>query len=140
VKEVRYLDLPDFLVIAEAVLDMDAEEVAYSARLDLAESALASPSASFAGHEFYPIFADKAAVLCYHLIRNHPLIDGNKRVGYLSLIEFVERNGYSWTPPEGDVPSGDETVRIIEEVAAGTIDPGAFALWVQERISPSGRL
>jgi death-on-curing protein len=128
VKEVRYLNLADFLLIAEAVL---------GTRLDLAESALASPSASFGGHEFYPTFAQKAAVLCYHLIRNHPLLDGNKRVGYLCLVEFVERNGYSWTAPAGDGVAGDETVRIIEQIAAGTLDPYGLASWVEDRISPT---
>ncbi len=78
---VRYLDLADFLLVAEAVLGTDAGELAYTARLALAESALAAPSASFESHEFYPTFAEKAAVLCHHIIRNHPLPDGNKRVG-----------------------------------------------------------
>jgi death-on-curing protein len=139
VKKVRYLDLADFLLIAEAVLGVDAGELAHSGRLDLAESALASPSASFGSHEFYPTFAQKAAVLCYHLIRNHPLVDGNKRVGYLCLVEFVERNGYSWTAPAGDAPAGDQTVRVIERVAAGTIDPATLALWVRDRMTPAHR-
>lgn len=138
-KEVRYLALADLLLIAEAVLGVDAGELAHTARLDLAESALASPSASFEGHEFYPAFAEKAAVLCYHLIRNHPLLDGNKRVGYLCVVEFVERNGYTWTPPAADGPSGDRTVEIIERVAAGTIDPAALALWFEERITRARR-
>jgi death-on-curing protein len=131
---VRYLDLADFLLIAESVLGVDAGELAYTARLALAESALAAPSVSFESHEFYPGFAQKAAVLCYHLIRNHPLPDGNKRVGYLCLLEFVERNEYSWTPPAGDTPNGDETVSIIEGVAAGTIDQPTLARWIEERI------
>jgi death-on-curing protein len=93
-RPVRYLELADFLLIAEAVLGVDARELAYPARLNLAESALAAPSATFEGHEFYPTFATKAAVLCSRLIRNHSLPDGNKRVGDLCLVEFVERNGY----------------------------------------------
>jgi death on curing protein len=137
VTRVRYLDLADFLLIAEAVLGVGAEELAYATRIDLAESALASPSAGFGGHEFYPTLAEKAAVLCHHLVRNHPLVDGNKRVGYLCLVEFVERNGYSWTAPAGDDPSGDETVHVIERVAAGSIDPAALALWVENRMTPA---
>ena len=57
----RYLDLADFLLVAEAVLGVDAGELAYTARLALAESALAAPSASFESHEFYPAFSEKAA-------------------------------------------------------------------------------
>ena len=111
-RSVLYLSLGDFLVIAEAVLNTNARDLIPTARLDLAESALASPQANSEGQEFYSRFEDKAAVLCSHLIRNHPLIDGNKRVGYLCLVEFVERNGYVWTPPPGDEHDGEETVRV----------------------------
>ena len=78
----------------------------------------------------YPIFAEKAAVLCSRLIRNHPLLDGNKRVGYICLLEFIERNGYSWSPPPGDTPDGDETVDVIEKVAARKIDEPTLARWI----------
>ena len=62
--EVRYLDLGDYLLIAEAVLGTKAEELGHVARLELAESALAAPGAEFGGVEFFPDFADKVAVLC----------------------------------------------------------------------------
>jgi death on curing protein len=68
----------------------------------------------FGGVEFYPDVLDKAAVLCARLARNHPLPDGNKRVAYLSLVEFLARNQIDWLPP-----SVDETVATIESVAAG---------------------
>lgn len=91
-----YLALGDFLLVAEAVLGIKAGVLARSDHLvALDESALAAPAAAFGGDEFYPEFADKAAVLCSRLARNHPLPDGNKRTAYLCLIEFVERNGYS---------------------------------------------
>lgn len=76
--EVRYLDLADYLLIAEAVLETPAEELALVIRVDLAESALSAPAAEFGGVDFYPDFADKVALLCRHLIKNHALPDGNK--------------------------------------------------------------
>lgn len=60
--EVRYLNLADYLLIAEAMLETPAEELALVIRVDLAESALAAPAAEFGGVEFYPDFADKVAV------------------------------------------------------------------------------
>jgi death-on-curing protein len=135
-RAIRYLDLADFLLIAEAVLGVDAGQLLRRTRLDLAQSALAAPSASFEAVEFYPSFAQKAAVLCYHLIQNHPLLDGNKRVGYLCLVEFVERNGRVWTPPPADIPDGDETVSMIESVAAGRVSQASLALWIEERVTP----
>ena len=74
-----YLALADYLLIAEAVLGLPAELIAEFNRIGLADSALAAPRAGFAGVEAYPDFATKAAVLCWHLVKNHPLPDGNKR-------------------------------------------------------------
>jgi death on curing protein len=96
----------------------------------LAESALASPRAGYGGVDLYPAFEVKAAVLCSRMIRNHPLPDGNKRVGYLCLREFVARNGRAWSSA-----GVDETVRIIEGVAAGTIAEEELADWVLARIA-----
>jgi death on curing protein len=59
----HYLDLADFLLIAEAVLDIPAEDLARAGQLELAESALHAPAAEFGGVEFYPDLARKAAVL-----------------------------------------------------------------------------
>ena len=65
----EFLDLADFLLIAEAFMGISAETLARVSRIDLAESALAAPRASFGGVEFYPDFVDKAAVLCSHIAR-----------------------------------------------------------------------
>ncbi len=85
------LDLADYLLIAEAVLGVPAEEIANWPGIGLADSALHAPAASFAGVEMYPDVFDKAAVLCVRLARNHPLPDGNKRVAYLAPLEISWR-------------------------------------------------
>jgi death-on-curing protein len=123
---VEYLDLADYLLIAEAVLGVAAEEIARWPGIGLAASALHAPAAVFEGVEFYPDVIDKAAVLCVRLARNHPLPDGNKRVAYLALLEFLARNGVAWTPP-----SVEETVATIEEVAAGRISERELAEWLR---------
>ncbi len=120
------LDLADYLLIAEAVLGVPAEEIANWPGIGLADSALHAPAASFAGVEMYPDVFDKAAVLCVRLARNHPLPDGNKRVAYLALLEFLARNGVGWVPP-----SVEETVATIEAVAAGTTSEREFAEWLR---------
>lgn len=68
-----YLELADYLLIAEAVLGVPAGLIADFNRIGLADSALAAPRAGFGGVEAYPDFATKAAVLCWHLVKNHPL-------------------------------------------------------------------
>ena len=65
----RYLELADYLHIAEAVPGVPAELIADFNRIGLADSALAAPHAGFGGVEAYPDFATKAAVLCCHPVR-----------------------------------------------------------------------
>lgn len=129
----HYLDLADFLLISETVLAIPAEDLARVGRLELAESALHAPVAEFGGVEFYPDLARKTAVLASRLIGNHPLPDGNKRVGYLCALEFVARNGGTWVHPPDD-PEGDETVAMIEGIAAGAIGEDEFTAWIAARL------
>jgi death on curing protein len=84
------------------------------------------PPQASAGSSCNPDVIDKAAVLCTRLARNHPLPDGNKRVAYLALLEFLARNEIEWAPP-----SVDETVATIERVAAGTISERGLADWLR---------
>jgi death-on-curing protein len=133
-EEITYLDLADYLLLGEAILGVDARELAYTADLGMAESALLSPAASFSGVEFYPEFVVKAAVLAVHLIKNHTLPDGNKRLGFMALVEFCERNGHQWVPPSADGVEGDETVRVISAVATGDIGVTQLADWVRMRL------
>jgi death on curing protein len=122
----EYLDLADYLLIAEAVIGVPAEEIARWPGIGLAESALHAPSAGFEGVELYPDVIDKAAVLCSRLARDHPLPDGNKRVAYLAMLEFLVRKGVEWAPPSVEV-----TVATIEAVAAGTIRELELAEWLR---------
>ena len=131
----EYLDLADYLLIAEDVLGVPAEDLAKSPRIHLADSALHAPGAGFGGLEFYPELTTKAAVLCARLVWNHPLPDGNKRVALLCLREFVERNGYLWRAPERDP---DETVEIIEGLASGEVDLDELTRWIGARVRAVG--
>ena len=45
------------------------------------DSALANPFQSFGGEELYPSVQAKAAQLCFGIVKNHPMVDGNKRLG-----------------------------------------------------------
>ncbi len=125
-----YLELADYLLIAEAVLGVPAELIADFNRIGLADSALAAAQVSSGGFEAHPEFVSKAAVLCWHLVKNHPLPDGNKRCAFLATIEFVERNGRTWIPAPGDP---DETDRVLRGVASGEVSEAEFRDWIAER-------
>src|SRR5689334_3204995 len=118
------VDLEDYLLAAEAILDRPAEELKYVVNIGLAESALAAPFASFGGIDFYPEPHQKAAVLCSRIARNHALPDGNKRVALYLLLDFLGRNGYEWTEPHG---GQDEIARVMWDVASGDISEEALA-------------
>lgn len=60
----------------------------------LLDSALESPFQSFDGEELYPSIQSKAARLCYGLVKNHAMIDGNKRIGVHTMLVFLAVNGY----------------------------------------------
>jgi death-on-curing protein len=91
---VRYLSLAEALVIAEAVTGTDPDVLSKSGRIDVLDSALHAPEASFGGQEFYPQFVEKAAVLAVRIAKNHPLPDGNKRLAWGCLNMFCELNSY----------------------------------------------
>jgi death on curing protein len=127
-----YLDLATFLLIAEQVLNTPAEDLARLPGLHLAESALNAPAAEFGGVEFYPDLEMKAAVLCARIAKNHPLPDGNKRTAFLAMLEFLDANGATWRRTSDDP---DETVAMIEGVAAGAIGEDALADWIRARVA-----
>lgn len=94
----------------------------------MAESAVAAPAAEFAEIEFYPTLPAKAAALAWHIVRNHALPDGNKRVGFLAMVELNERNGATFRHPErGD----DEIVEMIVGVAAGEVPVEKLTEWLE---------
>lgn len=127
----RYLSLAEYLWLAEQVTGVPAGTLSKAGRIDLADSALHAPAASFGDHEFYPDVVDKAAVLCWRLARNHPLPDGNKRAAWASLVLFIDLNGGTWDPDPPDVDDAEQTMLAV---ATGEIDEAELATWLRERV------
>lgn len=128
-----------FLAIAEKQLGIPAERLAAMPGLvRRADSALYAPKAGFSGQEQYADFAMKAAVLCARLIKNHPLPDGNKRVAFLCMNEFIERNGFELTVDDDDDDKDDDddddAFATLVGVAAGNVSEEELASWVSARI------
>ncbi|MGD0593752.1 MAG: Fic family protein [Acidimicrobiales bacterium] len=127
----RYITLAEYFWLAEQVTGVDADTLSKVSRIELAESALQAPEASFGGEEFYPDVVYKAAVLTCRLAWNHPLIDGNKRAAWASLVLFIDLNGGGWEP---DPPDVEEAEAAMLAVAAHEVDEEWLAAWLRERV------
>jgi death on curing protein len=77
-----------------------------------------------------PDFADLAACYAFGPAKNHPFIDGNKRVAFLSVGLFLGLNGYRLTASQAEA-----TVAVFG-LAAGDIGEPTFAAWLRERVAP----
>jgi death-on-curing protein len=105
-----FLDLEDAL---EAGRALGAGEVR---DLGLLDSALHRPRAAMFGQEAYPTLHEKAAALLESLVRNHPMVDGNKRLGWTLTKVFYRLNGYHLVAPHG--PAFD----LVMSTAAGRLE------------------
>ena len=92
----------------------------------LLESALAAPFQTFGGEPVYPSIQGKAAQLGFGLIRNHPFMDGNKRIGAHVMLVFLELNGIALHYEQ------QELIDIILSVASGEIDRKGLLQWILE--------
>jgi death-on-curing protein len=84
-------------------------------------SAAARPATTLGGHDAYPDLAEKAAALLQSIVTNHPLVDGNKRLGWLAAATFVELNDASVLSA-----SNDAVVDLVVLVADGRRDVPAI--------------
>jgi death on curing protein len=81
----------------------------------LLEAALARPQTSVFGSDAYPTIEAKAAALVHSIVRNHALVDGNKRLGLSALLAFLGVNGWRLTM------SNDEAYDFIMQIACGEL-------------------
>ena len=91
---------------------------------NLLDSALETPFQYFGGDELYPTIQAKAARLGYGLIKNHCMIDGNKRIGTHSMLVFLALNGIELKYMQ------KELYETILDVAAGKIEYEDLLQWV----------
>ena len=92
------------------------------------QSALANPLQTFAGLDLYPSVIDKAVQLCFGIIKNHPFLDGNKRLGLHLMLFLIHINGLKI-----DI-AHDELTGIIFKVANGTFNRQDFLQALKEKI------
>jgi death-on-curing protein len=84
--------------------------------IGLLEAALQRPRASVLGRDAYPDLLTKAAALLHSLARNHPLVDGNKRLAWLATYVFLAKNGVVIDPDD------EHAYELVVAIAAGSIE------------------
>ena len=118
-EDLDYLSLEDLLEIATGVID---EVVVRD--VGLLAAAAARPRVTVFGDDAYPAFEDKAAALLHSLVRNHALVDGNKRLAWSATRVFCLLNGRDLTY---DV---DDAEGLMVDAAAGQLDVPQIAGWL----------
>ena len=94
----------------------------------LLESALNTPFQSFGNTDLYPSLLEKAARLGYGLIKNHPFVDGNKRIGTHTMLVFLAINHAELAY------SDEELISLILGIAAGEYDDKHLLNWLQQHL------
>lgn len=94
----------------------------------LLDSAVLSPLQSFDGEDLYPGLIDKASRLAFGLIRNHPFIDGNKRVGAHAMLLLLYLNDMEMTYEDEDL------IQMILRIAAGEAEEEELHDWITGHI------
>lgn len=96
----------------------------------LLESAVGMPQATFGGEYLHDGIPAMAAAYCFHVVGNHPFLDGNKRTGAASANVFLEMNG--WTLEANN----DACADLVLGVASSRIDKRTAIAFFQARAEP----
>ena len=92
---------------------------------NLLDSALEQPKATYQGEYLHDSLLKMAAAYGYHLCNNHPFIDGNKRIAFVAMDTFLQKNNLEITASE------KETYKMMIQVASGKLSKEELTLWLE---------
>jgi death-on-curing protein len=127
-QSIEFLSLEDVL---EIHLDQTSRYGGNSEIRDrgLLESAIAQPQAEFGGQMLHASLFEMAAAYMFHIVQNHPFVDGNKRTGVAAALVFLDLNGIEVIAPQGAIYD------ITISVARGLSDKQALAEFFRTHVS-----
>lgn len=126
---INFLSVENVLAIHGRQLDVTGGLAGVRDRA-LLESAVATPQAAYSGQFLHRDLAEMAAAYLFHLCKNHPFFDGNKRVAAAVAVVFVEANGQVFEADQ------DEFAEMVLQVARGTADKPAIAQFFRDHLRP----
>ena len=100
---------------------------------NLLDSALAQPRMTAGGKFVHKALFDKAAAYGFHVCKNHPFVDGNKRVAFILMDIFLQKNGWEITTND------EEAYSMVMSLAAGKLSKAQLSKWLQEHTSKLSR-
>ena len=101
--------------------------------IGLLESALATPAATFGGQFLHVSIHEMAAAYLFHLVGNHPFLDGNKRTGLMVMLAFLGLNGLRLRADP------DELTDLVLGVVEGKVSKAEVAVFLERYVRPRRR-
>ncbi len=95
----------------------------------LLDSALAQAQITVGGKHVHRTIFDKAAAYGYHVCKNHPFVDGNKRVAFVLIDIFLQKNGWEVLSTE------EEAYQTMMDLASGKLSKPQLSKWLKEHSS-----
>lgn len=122
---------PLFLTFAEIIEIHDYQIEHYGGidglrSVEMLKSAIGMPSSTFSGEYLHPTIPEMAAAYLFHLVENHPFLDGNKRVGAMASLVFLDLNGYEFDATD------EEFTDLVMRVASGKMLKSEVVLFFQQ--------
>jgi death-on-curing protein len=127
---IQFVGMDDLLAIHRVAIEDQQGDAGIRDRGAL-ESALAQPKQQFGGQYVYESLAAMAAAYAFHISRNHPFMDRNKRASLAAMLIFLLDNDLRLTASEADV------YETIYNLAAGSVTKDALIRWVEAHCSRS---
>jgi death-on-curing protein len=128
----RYLTLAEVLDLYLQVMEQTGGAIGIH-DLNALESSIAQPRMTFNSEELYPTIIEKASVLGFSLVMNHPFVDGNKRAGHAAMETFLVLNDF-----EINAALVDQE-KVILQLAAGELQRDEFTEWLRGHIVRKSR-
>lgn len=115
----RFLSVDDVLILHTIAIEDQGGDPTVRDRA-LLESAVATPKQQFDGQFLHEDIPSMAAAYAFHICKNHPFMDGNKRAAVAAMIIFLSDNGWEFHA------TADEAEPVILQLASGELDKPTF--------------
>ena len=123
--EIKFLALAEVLEIHQDQIDRYGGTTGIR-DIGLLKSALGMPSATYGDEFLHTDIFEMAAAYLFHLCKNHPFVDGNKRVGAVAALVFLALNDYELTASEDDLAG------MVLATASGELDKADVAVFLKK--------